>query len=178
MKQWIGPATLALLAGAAGWHAVLSLATYGLMEGAIRRVSGSDGVNVMRYGALPTPENQPIVRPSPDLVYSTCPYDLSDGPVVVSVTPVPGRYSSLSIFDARTDVVFVRNDQQAKGKPFRIVLAREGQAVPKGIEVVRVDYDRGIALIRLLLNSPAEFTALAPVRRQSSCRQVRLPESG
>lgn len=172
MKQWIGPAAFALLAGAVGWHAGLSLATYGLMEGAIRRVAGESGVNVMRYGALPTPENQPIVRPSPDLAYSTCPYDLSDGPVEISVTPVPGRYSSLSIFDARTDVVFVRNDQQAKEKPFRIVLAREGQAVPEGMEVVRVNYDRGIALIRLLLNTPAEITALEPLRRQSSCRQI------
>lgn len=173
MKQWIGPAAFALLAGAAGWHAGLAAATYGLMEGAMRRVSGQGGVNVMRYGALPTPENQPIVRPSPDLAYSICPYDLSDGPVVIAVTPVPGRYSSLSIFDARTDVVFVRNDQQAKGKPFRIVLARDGQAVPKGLEVVRVNYDRGLALVRLLLNNPPEIASLEPIRRQSSCRQIR-----
>ncbi|RJT25494.1 DUF1254 domain-containing protein [Chakrabartia godavariana] len=172
MKQWIGPAALALLAGAAGWHAMLSLSTYGLMEGAIRRVSAEGGLNLMRYGALATPENQPIVRPSPDLAYSTCPYDLSNGPVEVTVTPVPGRYSSLSIFDARTDVVFVRNDQQAQEKPYRVVIAREGQAVPTGAEVVRVGYDRGIALIRLLLNTPAEIKTLDPVRRQSSCRAL------
>lgn len=172
MKQWIGPAAFALLAGAAGWHGGLALSTYGLMEGAIRRVSAEGGLNVMRHGALATPENQPIVRPSPDLAYSTCPYDLSDGPVEVSVTPVPGRYSSLSVFDARTDVVFVRNDLQAKSKPYKLVIAREGQAVPKGAEVVRVGYDRGIALIRLLLNDPAEIKALEGVRRQSSCRRM------
>lgn len=172
MKQWIGPAALALLAGAAGWHGGLALSTFGLMEGAIRRVSAGDGLNMMRYGALATPENQPIVRPSPDLAYSTCPYDLSDGPVEVSVVPVPGRYSSLSIFDARTDVVFVRNDQQAKEKPYKVVIAREGQNVPAGAEVVRVNYDRGIALIRLLLNTPGEIKALDGVRQQSSCRRI------
>lgn len=171
MKQWIGPAAFALLAGAVGWHGGLALVTYGLMEGAIRRISAGE-MNTMRHGALPTPENQPIVRPSPDLAYSSCPYDLSDGPVEVSVTPVPGRYSSLSIFDARTDVAFVRNDRQAKEKPYRIVIARQGQAVPAGVEVVRVGYDRGIALVRLLLNDPAEIKALEPLRRQSGCRQI------
>jgi uncharacterized membrane protein len=88
------------------------------------------------------------------------------------MTPVPGRYSSLSIFDARTDVVFVRNDQQAKERPFQIVIARDGQTVPAGKEVVRVGYDRGIALVRLLLNTPAEIKSLEPVRRQSSCRRI------
>ena len=121
---------------------------------------------------LPTPANQPVVRPSPDLAYSSCPYDLSDGPVLVKVVPVPGRYSSLSIFDARTDVVFVRNDQQAKEKPFEVVIAREGQKVPAGKAVVRVGYDRGIALIRLLLNDPSEIKALATLRRQSSCHRI------
>ena len=51
-------------------------------------------------------------------------------------------------------------------------IARDGQAVPAGKEVVRVDYDRGIALIRLLLNTPSEIKSLEPLRRQSSCRQI------
>jgi uncharacterized membrane protein len=69
-------------------------------------------------------------------------------------------------------VVFVRNDQQAGGKPYQIILARADQAVPKGAEVVRVDYDRGIALIRLLLRRPAEIGTLDSVRRQSSCQPL------
>lgn len=172
MKNWLGPLVLALLAGAAGWNGVLALSTYGLMEGAIRRIAGDGGLNVMRHGTIATADNQPIVRPSPDLAYSSCPYDLSNGPVEVQVVPVAGRYSSLSIFDARTDVAFVRNDIQAGGKPYRIILAREGQETPAGAEVVRVDYDRGIALIRLLLNTPSEIGALAPLRQQSKCRAL------
>ncbi|MFM7027555.1 MAG: DUF1254 domain-containing protein [Chakrabartia sp.] len=172
MKRWIGPFIAALLAGLVGWQAGLALSTYGLMRAAIWRIAGEDGLNTMRYGDLPTPQNQSIVRPSPDLAYSSCPYDLSKGPLLISVTPVAGRYSSLSIFDARTDVVFVRNDLQAGGKPFEIVLARPGQAVPAGKEVVRVDHDMGIALIRLLLNAPSEITSLDGVRRQSTCRPL------
>ena len=172
MKQWLGPAAVALLVAAAAWQGGLSLATYGLMEVAVRRTAADTGFNKMRYNALATPENQPIVRPSPDLAYAACAYDLKDGPVEVTMAPVPGRYSSLSVFDARTDVVFVRNDQQAKERTFQIVIAREGQAVPAGKDVVRVGYDRGIALIRLLLNSPSEIQSLESLRRQSSCRQI------
>lgn len=172
MKKWIGPLIVAILAGLAGWQGALALSTYGLMEGAIRRISEGAGLNTMRHGALATPAYQPIVRPSPDLAYSSCPYDLSKGPLLVSVVPVTGRYSSLSVFDARTDVVFVRNDLQAKGQPYEIVIAREGQAVPKGKEVVRVGYDRGIALIRLLLNRPDEIGQLNPVRQRSFCKSL------
>ncbi len=172
MTRWIGPVLVAIGAAVLGWYGGLALSTYGLMEAAIRRISAEGGVNVMRHGTLPTAENQPIVRPSPDLAYSSCPYDLSKGPLLIKVTPAPGRYSSLSIFDARTDVVFVRNDQQAGGKAYQIILARADQAVPKGTEVVRVDYDRGIALIRLLLRTPAEIGTLDPVRRQSRCQTL------
>lgn len=172
MKRWIGPLILAGVAAIAAWHGVLALTSFGLMEGAIRRISAGDGLNRMRYGNLANPANQPIVRPSPDLAYSTCPFDLSSGPLLLSVVPVAGRYSSLSVFDARTDVVFVRNDVQAGGRPYKVAIARAGQTVPAGIETVRVRYDRGIALIRLLLAEPGEIRALDPVRRQSSCRSL------
>lgn len=172
MTRWIGPLLVAAIAAILGWYGSLALSTYGIMEAAIRRISAYGGMNVMRYGTLPTAQNQPIVRPSPDLAYSSCPYDLSHGPLLIKVTPAPGRYSSLSIFDARTDVVFVRNDLQAGGKPYEIIVARPDQAVPKGQEVVRVNYDRGIALIRLLLRNPKEIGDLDPIRRQSSCQAL------
>lgn len=172
MTRWFGPLLVALGAAALGWYGGLAASSFGLMEAAIRRISAESGLNVMRYGTLPTAENQPIVRPSPDLAYSSCAYDLSKGPLKIHVAPVPGRYSSLSIFNARTDVVFVRNDVQAAGKPYDIILARAEQSVPKGADVVRVDYNRGIALIRLLLKSPSEIGTLEAVRRQSTCQSL------
>ncbi|OYU73409.1 MAG: hypothetical protein CFE32_21005, partial [Alphaproteobacteria bacterium PA3] len=84
MKQWLGPAAVALLVAAAAWQGGLSLATYGLMEVAVRRTAADTGFNKMRYNALATPENQPIVRPSPDLAYAPCANDLKAGPVEVT----------------------------------------------------------------------------------------------
>lgn len=175
MRNWLGPILFGLIvAVATAWAAVLYI-PYGLMNVAMDRL-GQGGVNAMSYGNLANPQRQPVVRPSPDLAYSSCPYDLSNGPIAIDVTPVPGRYSSLSIFDAATDVIFVRNDVEAAGKPYRIVVARDGQAVPAGAEVVRTTHDRGIALIRLLLKDPSEIGGLDAARRQSSCAPVTNPK--
>ena len=171
MRGWLGPILFGLIVAAAtAWAAVLYV-PYGLMNVAMERL-GQGGVNTMSYGNLATPEHQPVVRPSPDLAYSSCPYDLSAGPVAIDVAPVAGRYSSLSVFDAATDVIFVRNDVEAGGKPYRIIVARAGQAVPAGAEVVRTGHDRGIALIRLLLKDPEEIGGLDAARRESSCATV------
>lgn len=175
MRKWLGPILLGLVVAAATAWAAIAYIPYGLMNVAMDRL-GQGGVNSMSYGNLATPERQPVVRPSPDLAYSSCPYDLSKGPVAIDVAPAPARYSSLSLFDAATDVIFVRNDVEAGGKPYRIIVARQGQAVPAGAEIVRTSHDRGIALIRLLLKDPTEIGALDAVRRQSSCRTVTNPK--
>lgn len=171
MRNWLGPLTFGAIIAAAAAYAAIWAIPYGLMNVAMDRL-GQGGVNTMSYGNLANPARQPVVRPSPDLAYSSCPYDLSAGPVAIDVTPVPGRYTSLSIFDAATDVIFVRNDVEAGGEPFRIIVARDGQVVPADAETVRTKHDRGIALIRLLLKEPAEITALDAARRQSSCAPV------
>lgn len=171
MRNWLGPLVLGLIVAAGAAWAAIGAIPYGLMSVAMDRL-GQGGINRMSYGQLATPARQPVVRPSPDLAYSSCPYDLSAGPLAIDVTPVSGRYTSLSVFDAATDVIFVRNDVEARGKPFRIIVARDGQAAPAGADVVRTNHDRGIALIRLLLKDPAEIAGLDAVRRQSSCVPV------
>ena len=171
MRRWIGSLAFGLIAALAVGYAAIAAIPYGMMKIAMDRLSRG-GINQMSQGPLATPARQPVVRPSPDLAYSSCPFDLAAGPLEIMVVPVLGRYSSLSIFDAATDVAFVRNDVEAGGKPYRIIVARDGQAVPPGAEVVRVGHDRGIALIRLLLKDPAEIGSLDAIRRQSTCRTV------
>lgn len=172
VRRWRSPLLAGLAAAALTALAVVFLLPYVLMEGAIRRVSADAGLNHMTHGPLPTAARQPVVRPSPDLAYSACPFDLSSAPLDIRVVPIAGRYSSLSVFDGRTDVVFVRNDVEAGGRPYRLILARPGQNVPDGVEVVRVNHDRGIALIRLLLRTPQELPALEGQRQLSSCASL------
>ena len=174
MRNWLGPLAFGLIVAGVTAYGAIRAIPYGLMNVAIDRL-GQGGINRMSYGNLANPARQPVVRPSPDLAYSSCPYDLSAGPIAIDVAPVPGRYTSLSIFDAATDVIFVRNDIEAEGKPYRVILARNGQPVPPGAEVVRTNHDKGIALIRLLLQDPSEIGKLDAVRRQSSCAPVTNP---
>lgn len=59
-------------------------------------------VNTFRLSPRITSQSQTIVRPSPDLAYSLCLYDLSEGPINLIVAPWP-VYSSVSFYDARTN---------------------------------------------------------------------------
>ena len=55
-----------------------------------------------------------IVRPSPDLLYAGCAFDLADGPLRIQATVPRDTYWSLSMFAANTDNFFVVNDRAAK----------------------------------------------------------------
>lgn len=175
MTRWL-PRILALILSATGaYYATLAATPYVLMEIAVRRVAERGPMNAFTHAPPVRAEVRPIVRPSPDLLYSSCPFDLSDGPVLVEAYPIPDRYSSISVFDARTDAVFVRNDAQMAGQPMRVVLALDGQDTPPGADIVRLSFPRGIVLQRVLLSDPRDAEELArvdPQRRRATCRQL------
>ena len=172
IRRWIGPLVVALLLGAAAWHATLVAAPDMLMRLALQRVSKAGGENRFSHAPLATAASRAIVRPSPDLAYSSCPFDLSKGPLLIDAVPVLAPYWSLSVFDARTDVAFVRNNIEANGQPIRIAIALAGQPVPNGMQAVRVSGSTGIALIRILVQDRTQFPAIDAARRKSSCKPL------
>jgi uncharacterized membrane protein len=171
IRRWLLPVLTGLLLAWGAWIFVLH-ATPGFLMGAAMARLDKAGPNRFAHGPLATDKSRLIVRPSPDLAYSSCPFDLSKGPVLIDVVPVPAPYWSLSVFDQRTDVAFVRNNRDSKGASMRIALARQGQEVPAGLETVRLDDDRGIALIRILVESRDRFAAIDQARRASVCRPL------
>ena len=170
IRKWLLPVIAGAIAMGIAWQGTLMATPYVLMSKAMERIGGGAPVNSFGFGKLSTADNQPIVRPSPDLVYSSCVFDLSHGAVLVDVEPVPQRYWSISIFDARTDVAAVRSDRDTGGKQARLALLRKGQKAPPGYEAVELDHDKGIALIRILLSDPAEFAGIDAIRRKSTCK--------
>ena len=172
MRRWIFPILAGGLVALGAYQATLLATPYALMYAALQKIGGAGPVNRFAFSQMATADNQPIVRPSPDLSYSTCVFDLSKGPVLVDVMPVPGRYWSVSIFDARTDVAAVRSDRDTQGGPARLALMRQGQKAPSGYEPVLLGYDRGLALIRILLANPSEFPVVDAIRRKSTCKQL------
>ena len=172
MRRWIFPILAGGLVALGAYQATLLATPYALMQAALMKVGKQGPANQFAFAAMTTADNQTIVRPSPDLSYSTCVFDLSKGPVLVDVQPVPGHYWSVSIFDARTDVAAVRSDRDTKGKAARLALVKAGQTAPAGYEPVRVGYDRGLVLIRILVAPASTFPTIDAIRRKSSCKQV------
>ena len=173
IRNWLFPIAAGLIAATIAWQGTLVATPYVLMSTAMKRIGQGAPVNSFGFGEMATADRQPIVRPSPDLSYSTCVFDLSKGPVLVDVPSVPGRYWSVSIFDARTDVAAVRSDRDTGGKPARLALLREGQRAPAGYDAVQLSYDKGLALIRILLSSPSDFAEIDAIRRTATCRVAK-----
>lgn len=144
-----------------------------IMQLALGRLEQNAGINTMGHAPLSTADRRIIVRPSPDLAYSTCLFDVSDGPVEISVDPIDAPYWSLSVYDEQTNAVFVRNDREAGERPVRIVLMRAGQTAPDGLETVRVSSNRGLALVRTLVPERDAFEAIDADRRSARCAPLR-----
>ena len=171
-RHWLIAALIGVVVGALAWHETIVKTPGFLMAAATRRIAGAGEWNAMAFAPLATDQSRMIVRPSPDLAYASCPFDVSKGPVVIDALPVAAPYWSLSVFDDQTNVAFVRNNRQSAGRPIKVAIVKPGVAAPAGYEPVAVTGDRGIALIRILVPDRAQFAPLDQARRLSNCRSV------
>ncbi len=170
IRNWLLPLVAGLIAAAIAWQVTLFATPYVLMAKAMEKVGGRAPVNSFAFGEPSTADNQPIVRPSPDLSYSSCAFDLSKGPLLVDVAPVPGHYWSVSIFDARTDVAAVRSDRDTGGKAVKLALKRFSQRVPRDYEPVQLAYNKGLVLVRILVSDKTAYPQIDAIRRTARCR--------
>jgi uncharacterized membrane protein len=114
----------------------------------------------------PTDEtSRRIVRPSPDLLYSICLLDLSEGAVRLRAADW-GGYMSLSLFAGNTDNVAAINETQIEGD-IELTVADNGRAD------IDLGSTRGIAIIRRLVTNPEALASAEAIRRQDdSCEAV------
>lgn len=140
-----------------------------------RALARMGAVNAIHHGKRPDAQSRGVVRPSPDLLYSVCPYDLSKGPLRVSAPVPPGTYWSVSAFDDDTNNFFVENDRQAKGKVDFLIVSKDDRAVSGGLPTVVSPSARGLVLFRTLIDNEAKFAALDAARRQARCATYRPP---
>ena len=170
---------LAFAASALAAHVGAVWATpYALMRVAMERLSGEGkAINGFVFGPRTTQNSRGVVRPSPDLAYSSCVYDLTGGPLLVTADPSPNQgYVSLSVFAANTDNIGVF-DSLHSPEGIRFILALEGQKVPKGQRVLVSPSRKGIILDRRLAPHAATFAAVDEARREDTCRGFKeLPE--
>ncbi|HET6583929.1 MAG TPA: DUF1254 domain-containing protein [Nannocystaceae bacterium] len=160
---------LALVVAAVSHVAVIVVAPYVLMRGAMKRVSREGtSINRWNHGKRVSETSRRVVRPSPDLAYSACVYDLSDGPIRVTAAAWDD-YMSVSAFAANSDNFFVINDRQApNGVDFTLV--REGEPKPADAAmVVESPSTRGIILQRRVAPTEERFAKADEIRQGDLC---------
>lgn len=113
-----------------------------------------------------------IVMPSPDLLYATCTFDLRDGPLRVRFPAGYPRYWSIALYASTSDTFYVINDTQVgpAGVDLRVTTADDAIAQERTTREVRAPTDRGLLLLRLLINDDPEVRAAAErARRELRC---------
>ena len=174
MKKWL-LMILATLALAAVFHVLTVMAFPKAIMVALDWKSKDMGrsSNVLYHQPRVTADSRVVVRPSPDLLYSVCAYDVSKVPLRISAS-VPDTYWSLSFFASNTDNFFVINDLEVKTNPVDILLVGPGVSYknPGNAKVVTSPSNRGVALIRILITDENRIEELTKIQRQASCSPV------
>lgn len=156
-------AAFILLLSLAGGHLIVFEAIPRMaMQATVEPWIASRGqANIALHPGLPNEQSRSVVRPAPDLAYVACAFDLSEGPVRITVS-IPETYWLASFFDMRTDT-FATLDRSDLADSGHILLATARQAralEPSSAPTVISPGRRGIVLVRMFVPDRAGYGAL------------------
>jgi uncharacterized membrane protein len=142
-----------------------------VMRVATQGMAARDGFNRAVFPPRADENARTIVRPSPDLLYAGCAFDVATGPLRIQAIVPADSYWSLSMVAANTDNFFVVNDRKASSGTVDLVLATAGTkvALPPGATLVEAPSARGIVLTRTLIASADRLGELDEARRRFTC---------
>jgi uncharacterized membrane protein len=137
------------------------------------RVSKQAGANHVVASPLPTDKSRQVVKPSPDLLYALCIFDVSAGLVRVSIEP-PATYWSLSLFDRNTDNFFTLNTSKMTGGKAELVLGTAASAADAKIKFpaasfVQTPHTSGVMLARILVLDQSSIAAALEAQHSVRC---------
>jgi uncharacterized membrane protein len=178
--EWIGWIVLTLVIAFAVHVASVRYLPNAIMHIAMNKMGTA---NQMHHAKRPDETSRGVVRPSPDLLYSACPFDLSKGTLEVQAPVPPNTYWSVSAFDSETNNFFALNDKQIGGQPLELLLlpphgGQEPAMHIAGQLVVRAPTQHGLVLFRTLINDEKNFAKIDAVRRQATCALSGAPRKG
>jgi uncharacterized membrane protein len=161
-----------VLAAIVHWTTVAYTPTLIMSRAMSTIAANTKGTNTIGHGERSTAASRAIVLPSPDLLYSTCTYDVSRRPLKIVTAAPTETYWSVALYAANTDNFYVLNDTAARGQPTTIILVGQGQTVPpqaEGTIVVSAPTPKGIVLFRTLINGDERLADLDQQRRAAKC---------
>jgi len=170
-RNWtfiVGALVVAVLVHVASVMAIPRL----VMWRATGLMARNTGYNTMSHAVRATWQSRTIVRPSPDLLYSSCPYDLSAAGAALHVhaSAMPNTYWSVSVFDADTDNIYVLNDRQAKTGSVDFVLTGPNTGIlTGGPRQVWSPTVHGVVLFRTLVDDETRFAEIDAGRKHAAC---------
>jgi len=141
----------------------------------------ANSMNMQNQAAFVPPvtaASRTVVMPSPDMLYSVCVFDVSNGPVRVTANPALQSYWSIALYAANSDNFLVVNDRTAAGKEVDLWLVSgaghaDSKEVPAGSKVVVAPSREGFLLMRVLTgNYASEKLRVEPARRTLRCTKV------
>lgn len=148
-----------------------------VMSRLIGQLSKTSGINTTVYPDLPTHESRQVVKPSPDLLYTICTYNLTNGPLRITASIPEGHYWSLSIYGDNSDNFFVINDRQAGGDMVDLILVGTGTRLynPQKLPIIEAESFSGVILTRTLVSSGEDAAMLSDFRRNTTCSPYVAP---
>ncbi len=132
------------------------------------------GIVVHQWSASPrmTPQTQSIVRPSPDLAYALCLFDVTQGPVEITAPAWDGD-ASLALFDRKTNNIFTTSLDAAVDAPRGVMVTDKGVEglIDTDLPVIELEKE-GIALIRRLAPTEESHAAAQALVSRAVCRPL------
>lgn len=158
-----------VVAVALGWVITTWVTPRVIMQIAMSRMEDRAGSANRMIRAEPVgPESREVVRPSPDLLYSLCPYDVSDGDVLLRVG-TNSDYWSASFYDAATSNFAVLSGSQGAERSRMVRLTKSGQGLA-GVVVSPTSH--GAILIRRRISGPRQKASAIEAQTLNECATV------
>lgn len=175
MMRWIKwAAFVAVVATAAHYAAIAALPN--LVMWRVSSLMATKGTNKIVHTDRATAASRTIVKPSPDLFYSHCLFDVTTQPLKIVTAAPAGTYWSVALYAANTDNFYVLNDTRTKGRPATIILMGQGRSLPpqpEGTLIVTPPTAKGLVLFRTLIDDDARKADIDKQRRTAACEPLR-----
>jgi len=172
----------ALLGGIVHLIAVLILPRTATQD-AYSRLAPLAPVNTVAAVPQPTPQNEVMPFMDPAFAAAVCRYDLTDGPIKLSV-PVSPAYTSVSFYTRRGVAYYAINDRSAGRRQIELELMTSEQRtnLPEDEEVTAADRlivespsSTGLIVVRALAPEPGLMPAARAALAAATCRQQPMP---
>jgi hypothetical protein len=122
--------------------------------------------------------NYLYTRPNPDVIYSACSFDLSEGAVEVGMRNFP-EYGNIQFNTTNADTFAVINNRGITSDYIRVLIVPEGQGNSKVYsdfdgKVIESPAERGLAISRILTEKRSDMPRYLALQKDQYCRPYKV----